>query len=92
MSTEPETPADDDPPPPPPVLQPEPSPPVSFVGDTFYDVTVTCATESCVNYARVWVAGEVYSNAGQPLIGDGVCGQMVRILAATVLDPQPERI
>ncbi|MGW5696051.1 hypothetical protein ACWEWX_35580 [Streptomyces asiaticus] len=69
---------------------------------TYYNLTVRCNTaqvphptnpdepEPCVNYGREWDVTEVYSNAGQPVVQCGPCQQIVEILSATKMDPQPE--
>lgn len=74
---------------------------VTFEPATWYSVMVRCNTAGdgtpdnppCPNYLRdprEWEVAEVYSNAGQPVIQDGRCGQLVEIVSATKLDPQPE--
>jgi hypothetical protein len=65
---------------------------------TYYTVMVRCNTAGdgteahppCVNYQREWEVTEVYSNAGQPVIQCGPCQNLVEILSAVKMDPQPE--
>lgn len=83
MSTPPED------PPPAPVLTPAPEPPLTYQPATYYGTTVTCTTESCINYADVWEVSPLYSNGGIPQIVCGICGAAIRILTAELLDPQP---
>ena len=94
----PPPPADDpepveEPPPPPPE---QPTQPIVFEPATWYEVTTVCLTQdkgngqSCPNLNVTATDSPIYSNAGQPVIVCGVCGQPRTILSATRLDPQPE--
>ena len=57
---------------------------------TWFSVTVTDDTETCKNYQRVWTTSPVYSYDGLTVqVGCGLCGQRLRVLTATKLDPQP---
>lgn len=76
-----------DPPPPPP---PAPSEPLTFQPAMWYSVDWTCKTVGCVNENTVGTDPLVYSNAGTVRIVCGPCGKDTTLLAATLLDPQPE--
>lgn len=73
-----------------------PTSPVTFAPALWYSVDTVCLTTDmgngnpCPNLNIVTTDPLVYSNAGHPIIVCGICGKQRTILAATLLDPQPE--
>jgi hypothetical protein len=99
--TEPTPPSTGEEAPPDPTPAPPPAPdlpdsPIVFEPATWYEVESVCLTadkgdgEPCINLNVSATDSMVYSNAGNPLIGCGICGRLRTILSASKLDPQPE--
>ena len=62
--------------------------------DTWYKVTCRCNTETCVNGRNqtVFTIDPFYSNNGTYIpVQCGLCGQLMELLTAVKLDPQPPR-
>lgn len=74
---------------PPPLPDPLPDPPV-FEAALYYQVTAADLTPTCPNYQRTFDVPYLYSNDGTDCrVVCAVCGQDMRLLYATLLDPQP---
>ena len=66
------------------------APGVSFEPALYYAVTATDTNPACVNYEGVFPVAEFYSNDGVHCgVECGRCMQMMTILTAELLDPQP---
>lgn len=64
---------------------------VTFQPALYYEVTARDNNEACSNYGQTFTVPEFYSNAGiNCYVQCGICRQRMEILAATLLDPQPE--
>ncbi|MFI6653288.1 hypothetical protein ACIBI8_37570 [Streptomyces sp. NPDC050529] len=67
------------------------APGVTFIPATYYAVTATDLNPDCVNLDKTFEVTEFYSNDGHNVVvACGLCGQLMTILTATLLDPQPE--
>jgi hypothetical protein len=57
----------------------------------WYDVTARDDNEACEhNYGRTFDINPCYSNGGTVTIECGLCKQLMTIISAVMLDPQPE--
>lgn len=64
---------------------------VTFQPSLYYAVTARDTNEACRNYDQVFDVPEFYSNDGiHCTVRCGVCRQLMEILTAVLLDPQPE--
>ncbi|MFJ1827365.1 hypothetical protein [Streptomyces sp. NPDC088178] len=64
---------------------------VTFQPNLYYATTQRDNNPDCDNYNKVFEAAEFYSNDGvHVVIYCGRCGQLMEILTAALLDPQPE--
>jgi hypothetical protein len=63
---------------------------VAFEAATWYAATARDNNEACGNAGREFEVNPLYSNGGTPQVDCGLCGQPMEILAATLLEPQPE--
>ena len=64
---------------------------VTFQPALYYEVTARDSNPECVNYEQEFTVDQFYSNAGTNcFVTCGICGQRMEILAARLLDPQPE--
>ena len=58
---------------------------------TWYKATARCNTETCVNYQKVFTLERFYSSNGTYMpIQCYPCQQLMELLTAVKLDPQPE--
>ncbi|MFJ2162353.1 hypothetical protein [Streptomyces sp. NPDC087856] len=62
---------------------------IVFDPSRWYTVTAQDTTEDCVNYGEQ-VTTDCWSNAGTVNLWCGLCGKRLEILAAVLVDPQPE--
>ncbi|MFG2677061.1 hypothetical protein [Streptomyces sp. NPDC048445] len=66
-------------------------PGVTFIPATYYSVTATDKNPDCVNLNKTFEVTQFYSNDGHNLVvACGLCGQLMTITSASILDPQPE--
>ncbi|MFF7982272.1 hypothetical protein ACFZDK_24610 [Streptomyces sp. NPDC007901] len=63
---------------------------IVFEPALWYAVTARDVTEGCVNYGQEFEVNPCYSNGGTVIIECGRCHQLMEIVAATLLNPQPE--
>jgi len=64
---------------------------IVFEPGKFYAATVQDVTEGCVNFGETFEVAELYSNAGTNVeVLCGRCTEPMQIIAAVLLDPQPE--
>lgn len=66
------------------------STPVTFEPAKWYDVTARDDNEACVNFEKEFQVNPCYSNGGTVVIECGLCKQLMTIVAASLLVPQPE--
>jgi hypothetical protein len=63
---------------------------VTLDPELWYDVTARDNNPACRNYEKVFDVNPFYSNDGiHYSVVCGRCGQLMEILTATLLDPQP---
>lgn len=67
-----------------------PDEPIVLEPALYYDVTVRDDNEDCVNFGKDFKVNPCYSNGGTVVIECGLCRQNMTIVAAALLDPQPE--
>jgi hypothetical protein len=61
-----------------------------FAPALYYDVTVRDNNEACRNFGETFDVNPFYSNDGvHCYVQCGICSQLMEILTATLLDPQP---
>ncbi|MER5277820.1 hypothetical protein ABT025_18955 [Streptomyces sp. NPDC002809] len=66
-------------------------PGIVFAPSTYYSITATDKNPECVNFGKTFEVSQFYSNDGHNLVvGCGLCGELMTITSATLLDPQPE--
>jgi hypothetical protein len=63
---------------------------IVFEPAKWYDVTARDDNTECENAGREFEVNPCYSNGGTVLIQCGLCRQPMTIVAAVLLEPQPE--
>jgi hypothetical protein len=63
---------------------------VTFQPALWYAVTAQDANEACENNGQTFEVNPCYSNGGTVVVECGLCRAPMEIIAATLLDPQPE--
>ncbi|MER5653423.1 hypothetical protein ABT076_10450 [Streptomyces sp. NPDC002131] len=64
--------------------------PIEFLPALWYTVTARDDNDACENSGKEFEVNPCYSNGGLVVIECGRCRQPMEIVAATLLDPQPE--
>jgi hypothetical protein len=63
---------------------------LTFEPAMWYSVVARDDTEACINSGREFTVNPCYSNAGSVTIQCGRCHQLMTLVSAMLLDPQPE--